>query len=206
MPSNCSFTLHSKEDFAVKEDHQPTRGGGIYTVTEDYEKYGSSLTEDPKPALLGAYLNIKELLANELTHMSDMLRSKLPAELSKSDALIPMSVDLCMGADGISGISEIKTTERFHLPAKVFVSSIRILAVTLDGTKPQILYHNPKPNSGNQLPLANVLADESDNFAVRTIYLKSEKDIEDIRDNYMKIGNLLFSFKVNHDILILQVF
>ena len=201
MPSNCSFTLHTKEDFTLIEDHKPTKGGGVYSITEDYEKYGSSLTDDPKPAILGSYLNIKELLANELTHMSEMIKGNLPEELKTSESAIPLTVDLCMGADGISGISEIKTTERYHLPAKVFVSSIRILQISTDEMDPKILYKNPKPNKGNQLPLANVLADESDNFAVRSIYLKSEKDIADLRETYMKIGNFVFSFKVNFDVI-----
>ena len=93
----------------------------------------------------------------------------------------------------MTGISEIKTSNPSTLPAKVYISSLRILQVR---SKDTILYKNEKPNSGFQLPLSNIICDESDNFALRTIYLKLVWDLNLLRNNIMKVDKYEYEFKV----------
>ena len=197
MPSNCHFQLIDKVTGIVVEDHQATvEGGGVYSVTEDYDKYGSSLSEDPKPAILGTYMDLREVVANELKHMAKLIIANLPEGEKGSEEPFHLLVALACGADGISGVTEIKSNERYHLPSKVFVSSLRILNITTKEEPLHIIYRNPKPNSPNQLPLVNVVADESDNWAIRSIYLKQESDIKDLRTYNMKILQFICSFKL----------
>ena len=46
----------SKETGEVIKNHPAkVEGGGVLSMTEDYDRYGPSLSEDPRPAMLGMH-------------------------------------------------------------------------------------------------------------------------------------------------------
>ena len=60
-----------------------------------------------------------------------------------------------------------------------------------------LLYRNKFPNSPRTAPVANVIGDESEDFTLRTIYMKCQPFIEQLRKYEMKVAGLNFNFEVD---------
>ena len=101
------------------------------------------------------------------------------------------------GQDGISGIQEMKTSGTNTLPAKVFVGGIKILRIDckVDDVV-ELLYRNAKANSPFQPAFFNCICDESEDAALRLVFLKTEPSVQRIKNNTMLVSGIRFNFEV----------
>ena len=60
-----------------------------------------------------------------------------------------------------------------------------------------LLYRNKYPNSPRTPPVANIIGDESENFTLRTIYMKVQPFINQLRKYNMKVAGLNLNFEVD---------
>jgi hypothetical protein len=109
-----------------------------------------------------------------------------------------MTVLAVHGADGIA-VGEFKTNKVNTLPPKVFVTGLRILRIniTVNNTE-KLLYRNQLPNSPNQVPCSNVIMDESEDHALRTVYLKISPFLDKLNRYIMHVSDMKFSFQIEN--------
>ena len=81
-------------------------------MNEEYDRYGCE--EDPRPNMSGSFYPPTWTVAKEIESMSKMIMEEYAKSTGHAIQEDLLTVKLMIGADGISGVSELKTSGKYH--------------------------------------------------------------------------------------------